>query len=186
MGDGETVAAADLTPMERPPASPQAAPSPPQEEGTVIDEEEGATPADTPLPEVVRRREEEAAAATPAPAPPPAGPALTVLEKVSFEQAFGGTDIVLQGNGAIRPETYEQSSMGSPPRVLVRLFGIAKPYPSAKVAVGTGEVKQVRMGFHEKSAGNELHVVVDLAGPGVKVTRVEAKDNQLRIHLQSQ
>lgn len=195
MGGEETAAntAADMTPMERPPVRPQAAPPAtplPQEEGTVIEEEEGS---ETPLPEVVRRREEEAATAAPAaptPAPPPAAPptgrALTVLEKVSFEQAFGGTDIVLQGNGAIRPETYEQSSMGSPPRVLVRLFGIAKAYPSTKVAVGTGEVKQVRMGFHEKPAGNELHVVLDLAGPGVKVTRVEAKDNQLRIHLQRQ
>lgn len=186
MGGGEA-AAADVASMERPPAQPQAAPpaSPlPQEEGTVIEEEDGS---ETPLPEVVRRREEaEAAAASPAPAAPPAGPALTVVEKVSFEQAFGGTDIVLQGNGAVRPETYEQSSMGDPPRVLVRLFGISRPYPSTKVAVGTGEVKQVRMGFHEKSAGNELHVVLDLASPAVKVTRVEAKDNQLRIHLQRQ
>lgn len=188
MGGDDTAAAADLAPMERPPAGPQVAPPAPapQEEGTVIEEEDGVTPADTPLPEVVRRREEEVTAATPAPAPPPAGPALTVLERVTSEQAFGGTDIVLQGNGAIRPEAYEQSSMGDPPRVLVRLFGIAKPYPSAKVAVGTGEVKQVRMGFHEKSAGNELHVVLDLASPGVKVTRVEAKGNQLRIHLQRQ
>ena len=186
MGGEETVAAAaDMAPQPvRPQAAPPADPLP-QEEGTVIEEEDGS---ETPLPEVVRRRE-EAAAASPEPAPPVApstGPALTVLEKVTFEQAFGGTDIVLQGNGAIRPETYDQSSMGDPPRVLVKLFGIAKPYPSPKVAVGTGEVKQVRMGFHEKAAGNELHVVVDLAGAGVKVTRVEAKDNQLRIHLQRQ
>jgi uncharacterized protein (TIGR02266 family) len=198
MGGGEeTVAAADLTPMQRPPARPQAAPpatTPQQEEGTVIDEEESPTPApvtaapsasDTPLPEVVRRKDEPAAPA-PAPAAAPSGPSVTVLQKVSFEQAFGGTDIVLQGNGAFRPETYDQSAMSSPPRVLVRLLGIAKPYPSTKVAVGTDEVKQVRMGFHEKAGGNELHVVLDLAGPGVKVTRVEAKDNQLRVHLQRQ
>ncbi|HEX3126458.1 MAG TPA: TIGR02266 family protein [Thermoanaerobaculia bacterium] len=192
-GEEATVAATDLTPMQRPPAQPQAAPPAPapQEEGTVIEEEDGS---ETPLPEVVRRKEEATAtpaiplASAPAPplAAPPTGPALTVLERVGFEQAFGGTDIVLQGNGAIRPESYEQSTMGDPPRVLVRLFGIAKPYPSTKVAVGTGEVKQVRMGFHEKSGGNELHVVVDLAGPGIKVTRVEARDNQLRLHLQRQ
>lgn len=187
MGGGEETAAADLTPMQRPPARPQAAPppTPQQEEGTVIEEEE------TPLPEVVRRKEEEATAATPAPAPAapapaPAGPALTVLEKVGFEQAFGGTDIVLQGNGVVRTESYEESRMGDPPRELIRLFCIARPYPSAKVAVGTGEVKQVRLGFHEKPGGNELHVVIDLASPGVKVTRIEAKGNQLRIHLQRQ
>ncbi|MES1242274.1 MAG: TIGR02266 family protein [Acidobacteriota bacterium] len=193
LGGGETVAAADMaTPMPGPPVRPQAAPAaaptPQQEEGTVIQEE------DTPLPEVVRRREPDPAAAgatpipTPAPTPalPPAGPALTILEKVTFEQAFGGTDIVLQGNGAMRPESYDQSRLGDPPREMIRLIGIARPFSPAKVPVGTGEVKQVRMGYHEKSSGNELHVVIDLASAGVKVTRIEAKDNQLRIHLQRQ
>jgi uncharacterized protein (TIGR02266 family) len=181
MGGEETVTA-DTPPPVRPQAVPPPAPTPQQEEGTVIQEE------DTPLPEVVRRKEPEAATPVPAPTPaaPPTGPALTVVQKISFEQAFGGTDIVLQGNGAVRPEAYEESRMGDPPRELIRLFGIARPYPATKVAVGTGEVKQVRLGFHEKSGGNELHVVIDLASPGVKVTRIEAKDNQLRIHLQRQ
>jgi uncharacterized protein (TIGR02266 family) len=187
MGGGETaVAGAPETP-QKPPVRPQAPPPAPQE-GTVIEEEDGSTPSETPLPEVVRRKEPEAVApaATPAAAPAPIGPALTILEKATFEQAFGGTDIVLQGNGAIRPEAYEESHMSDPPRELIRLFGISRPYPATKVAVGTGEVKQMRMGFHEKAGGNELHVVLDLAGPGVKVTRIQAKDNQLRIHLQRQ
>jgi uncharacterized protein (TIGR02266 family) len=186
MGGGEAVAAAAPTgPPERPPVRQQAPPpTPVSQEGTVIREED-----ETPLPEVVRRKEPEAAAPaeTPAPVPPPApapaGPALTALEKVSFEQAFGGTDIILQGNGAIRPESYEDSRMGDPPRELIRLFGIVRGYPVTKVDVGTGEVKQVRLGLHDN---HELYVVIDLAGPGVKVTRVEAKDNQLRIHLQRQ
>jgi hypothetical protein len=187
MGGGETAAAAAPETPQKLPVRPQAPPPAPQE-GTVIQEEDGATPSETPLPEVVRRKEPEtvAPAATPSAAPAPSGPALTILEKASFEQAFGGTDIVLQGNGAIRPEAYEESHMSDPPRELIRLFGISRPYPATKVAVGTGEVKQMRMGFHEKAGGNELHVVLDLAGPGVKVTRIEAKDNQLRIHLQRQ
>jgi uncharacterized protein (TIGR02266 family) len=181
MGGGEAVAAAaPAGPPERPPVRQQAPPpTPVSQEGTVIREED-----ETPLPEVVRRKEPEAA--TPAPVLPPAtpaGPALTALEKVTFEQAFGGTDIILQGNGAIRPESYEDSRMGDPPRELIRLFGIARGYPVPKVDVGTDEVKQVRLGLHEN---HELYVVIDLAGPGVKVTRVEAKDNQLRIHLQRQ
>ncbi len=177
LGGGKAVAAAaPSTPPERPPVRQQAPPPPAPQEGTVIREED-----ETPLPEVVRRKEPEAAA--PAETPAPTGPALSALEKVTFEQAFGGTDIVLQGNGAIRPESYEESRMGDPPRELIRLFGIVRGYPVPKVDVGTGEVKQVRLGLHEN---NELYVVIDLAGPGVKVTRVEAKDNQLRIHLQRQ
>jgi uncharacterized protein (TIGR02266 family) len=193
MGGGEAAAAA-ASPEGRPPVRPQApAPAPTPQEGTVIQEEDAAaTPSETPLPEVVRRKEPDPAASVPpappvaTPAPAPSGPAITVLRKITFEQAFGGTDIILQGNGAIRPEVYDKERIGDPPRELVRLFGISSPYPATKVAVGTDEVKQVRLGFHEKPGGNELHVVIDLANPGVKVTRIEAKDNQLRIHLQRQ
>jgi hypothetical protein len=182
-GDEAAVAAA----VPEPPVRQQAPPPSTPQEGTVIEEEDGSTPSDTPLPEVVRRREPETVAIAAPPAAAPSGPAMTALEKITFEQAFGGTDIVLQGNGVIRPETYaEEVLMGNPPRKLIRLLGMSRGYPATKVAVGTDEVKQVRTGFHEKPGGNELHVVIDLASPGIKVTRVEAKDNQLRIHLQRQ
>jgi uncharacterized protein (TIGR02266 family) len=148
----------------------------------------------TPLPEVVRRREEENPAAPPTldPAPVPApgnplaltGPSVTALERITFEQAAGGTDIILWGNGAIRPEVYSQSHIGDPPRELIVLTGMGRPFPSSRVEVGTGEVKQIRMGYHEKARGNEQHVVIDLADPAVQVTRIEAREKHLRIHLQ--
>jgi uncharacterized protein (TIGR02266 family) len=137
----------------------------------------------TPMPEVVRRREEE----TPAPAAEPAaleGPVVTALERITFEQAFGGTDIILWGNGAIRPEVYSQSRIGDPPRELIVLTGMGRPFPTSRVDVGTGEVKQVRTGYHQKARGNEQHVVIDLADPAVQVTRIEAREKHLRIHLQ--
>ncbi|HET9225273.1 MAG TPA: TIGR02266 family protein [Thermoanaerobaculia bacterium] len=183
MGFGEEAVTADAGPP--PPRSvAAAAPQETPESITPIVEEE---PEATPLPEVVRRREEETPA--PAPAEPPAaaaptGPALTVLERITFEQAFGGTDIILWGNGAIRPEVYSQSRIGDPPRELVVLTGMARPFPGGKVAVGTAEVRQVRTGYHQKARGNELHVVIDLADPGVQVTRIEAREQHLRIHLQ--
>lgn len=143
-----------------------------------------------PLPEVVRRKSPEPAPAAPAapvavetPPPAPTGPALTALERITFEQAGGGTDVILWGNGAIRPEVYDQSRIGDPPRELIRLIGISRPYPATKVAVGTGEVRQIRVGYHEKSGGNELHIVIDLADPAVKVTAIEARENHLRIRL---
>lgn len=145
-----------------------------------------------PLPEVVQRKSPEPEAAPPAPIAPvaaetpppaPAGPALSVLERITFEQAGGGTDVILWGNGAIRPEVYDQSRIGDPPRELVRLVGISRPYPSTKVTVGTGEVRQIRAGYHEKSGGNELHIVIDLADPAVRVTGIEARENHLRIRL---
>ena len=140
-----------------------------------------------PLPEVVQRKAPEPAPVAPiaveTPPPAPAGPALSVLERITFEPAGGGTDVILWGNGAIRPEVYDQSRIGDPPRELIRLSGITRPYPSTKVPVGTGEVRQIRVGYHEKSGGNELHIVVDLADPAVRVTGMEARENHLRIRL---
>jgi uncharacterized protein (TIGR02266 family) len=183
LGLGAAAEAESVAPQGPPPGRQAAAP--PQETPesiTPIVEEEGEA---TPMPEVVRRREEEApapaAATAPEAAPALAGPTVTAVERITFESVAGGTDIILWGNGAIRPEVYDQSHIGDPPRELIRLTGITRPFPTARVAVGTGEVKQIRVGYH---SGNELHVVIDLADPGVQVTRIEAKESHLRIHLQ--
>jgi hypothetical protein len=113
------------------------------------------------------------------------GPPLTALEKITFEAAGGGTDVILWGNGAIPASVYTQSRIdGNPPRELFRLSGIRQPFAKARVVVGTPEVLQVRIGLHSGAHGNELHVVLDLAHPNVTVTQVEAGPQRLRIHLQ--
>lgn len=167
------------------PAEPEVvaqAPLPEPAAPEVVEEEPTA-----PLPEVVQRKSPEPAPVAPVavetPPPAPTGPALTALERITFEQAGGGTDVILWGNGAIRPEVYDQSRIGDPPRELVRLSGIARPYPATKVAVGSGEVRQIRVGYHQKSGGNELHIVIDLADPAVRVTAIEARENHLRLRL---
>jgi hypothetical protein len=71
--------------------------------------------------------------------------------------------------------------MDGPPRALIVVSGIRKPFAQSKIAVGTGEVKQVRIGYHDN---DKLHVVLDLAAPNVKVTRVDQDGLRLRIHLQ--
>jgi uncharacterized protein (TIGR02266 family) len=131
------------------------------------------------LPEAVQRK--------PAPAPlqppsaPAGGPIVTAIERITFEQSLGGTDVVLWGNGAIGPQSYDSSRMEGPPRALIVVSGIRKPFAQTKINVGTGEVKQVRIGYHDNG---KLHVVLDLAAPNVKVTRVDQDGLRLRIHLQ--
>jgi molecular chaperone DnaK len=137
---------------------------------------------------------------TPAPAaPPPArppvapfpavaedsGPALTAVDKITFEAAGGGTDVILWGNGAIPASVYTQSRLdGNPPRELFRLSGIRQQFAKARLVVGTPEVLQIRTGLHAGGRGSELHVVLDLAHPNVTVTQVESGPHRLRIHLQ--
>jgi molecular chaperone DnaK len=135
------------------------------------------TPSPSPVP--------SAPMAPPAAAVGPAtGPALSRLEEVSWEPVAGGTDVILLGNGAIRPEVYRRERLeGNPPRELFRLSGIRSPYPRTRVVVGTAEVLQVRLGYHPEAGEGELHVVLDLAHPSVAVTGVEQGPRRLRIHL---
>jgi len=122
-------------------------------------------------------------ASTPSPSAD-TGPALSQLDKITWEAAAGETDVVLWGNGAIPPESYVRTRLdGNPPRELIRLSGIRRPYPESRLVVGTPEVLQVRLGFHPETGRGELHVVLDLARPEVEVAGVEEGAHRLRIRL---
>jgi uncharacterized protein (TIGR02266 family) len=206
-GEEETVAQAapPRRPKRVPPAQP-AAPATAPDSGTsdsALPESAATPPAATPAPAAGG-----AAAGAPAPATPgtsvplapplarppvapfPAvpedsGPALTAVDKITFEAAGGGTDVILWGNGSIPPSVYTQTRLdGNPPRELFRLSGIRQQFAKARLVVGTPEVLQIRTGLHAGAHGSELHVVLDLAHPNVTVTQVEPGSHRLRIHLQ--
>jgi uncharacterized protein (TIGR02266 family) len=176
-GGGEEIVTAE----QRPQLPRRTAPPPPptlQEEVSLTSD---ASPLEspvesTPLPEVVRRKPALA---------PPAGPALTAIERITFEQALGGTTVILWGNGAIRPESFKKIDVDSPPREVIQIRGVRRPFAPTRIPVGTSEVKQIRVGYHEMPGGNELHIVIDLAGSGVRVARIEPDGQRLRIHLQA-
>lgn len=184
VGGGEE--AVQTAPLPRPRRSVPVPPANPEPTAPALAETPEPTPE--PVPE-----------AAPAPAPAPqggvepipavaeedTGPALTRLESITFEQAGGGTDIILRGDGAIRAESFTRTRIdGNPPRELIRLSGIRRQFSKSRVAVGTPEVLQVRVGYHPDKGRGELHVVLDLARPNVVVTGVEPGEDRLRIRLQ--
>lgn len=204
LGGEEVIAEAGPRPLPRPRVSPGAALSTDLTTDLTPETPEAMEPEPETLPEPVRRKpaielDPDAAPAVPpvpaagAPAAPPAtaavsaparpsGPPASALDRISWNPlAGGGTEIVLWGNGSIRPGTYTRVRLdASPPREVVRIQGMQRAYPQTRVPVGSGEVVQVRTGYHP---GNELHVVLDLAGPGVQVARVVEDGNKLRIEL---
>ncbi|HEY0556113.1 MAG TPA: TIGR02266 family protein [Thermoanaerobaculia bacterium] len=165
-------------PVAAPTAAAAPAPAPPPAPSPA--QKSVPTPAPVPAPG------KAPAQAAPFPAvPEDAGTPLTAVEKITFEAAGGGTDVIIWGNGAIPASVYTQSRIdGNPPRELFRLSGIRQPFAKARIVVGTQEVLQIRTGIHPGAHGNELHVVLDLAHPNVAVTQVEAGPQRLRIHLQ--
>jgi uncharacterized protein (TIGR02266 family) len=117
-----------------------------------------------------------------APTPEPVSRArLTRLENVHWEPREGGTLLVLVADGGFNDGTFSRFRLGGElPREVVRIRGVQQPFDRAAIRVGTREVAQVRTGLH---AGNELHVVLDLAAPGVILERTEAQGNRLLLYL---
>jgi uncharacterized protein (TIGR02266 family) len=157
------------------------------------------TPAPTPAPSPTP------AAAAPAPARPAAGAAETPetpeivepiapahgqgrvseIQKITWKQDPNGTEVVLWADGPWQRQDWAPFRIDAdPPRELIKVFGIRRPFATARLVVGTHQLLQVRTGYHVAPKGNELHVVLDLAGFGVEVTGIEAEGERLHIHLQ--
>src|SRR5262249_26772153 len=109
---------------------------------------------------------------------------LTEIEKITWQESPDGTEAVLWGNGAFRRQDFAHYRVeGDPPRALVKLPGTRRPFAAGRLLVGTRQLRQVRTGYHDEGAGNELHVVLDLAGFGVKVTGMQEDAARLHIFL---
>jgi hypothetical protein len=132
------------------------------------------------------------AAATPSSAPTPSsassaasaaatGGAVTGITKITWQASRGGTDVVLWGNGPFAAKSFSHVRVGGQPvREVVRLSGITRPFSQARLAARTAELTQIRVGAHPP---HDLHVVLDLTGSEVAVSGIEARANQLVIHL---
>ncbi len=124
-----------------------------------------------------------------APAPVPgetrrAAGALTGVDRVTWETAPGETVLILWADGPIRSGEYELHRVESPPpREVIKVFGVSRPFPGREIAVGTPEVERLRIGLHDAPAGQDLHFVADLAAPGVAIASAESAGNTLRVRF---
>lgn len=111
---------------------------------------------------------------------------LSRVDQISWRQAADETVVTLWGNGPFSQGRYTRLRLeeGSP-REVVMVRGIDEPFTSSVLAAGTVELRQIRTGYHFKAEGNELHVVLDLASPAVRLTRVRSEGLQLHLHLGS-
>lgn len=169
-----------------PPPRPSPSPSPATSPTPAPSEELAASQSPPPFP--------PPAAVSPVPTPPAraaeevtpaASSTFTAVERITWEQNGGATEIVLWGNGAIRRANYQQVRVGGdPPREVVKLIGIQQPFSQGRLEVGTRQVRQLRIGFHEKPGADELHVVIDLANPDARVTGIQEETGRLRVRIQ--
>ncbi|HEV8241878.1 MAG TPA: PilZ domain-containing protein [Thermoanaerobaculia bacterium] len=96
----------------------------------------------------------------------------------------GGTRIVIALDGAFAAARLRASRIGGEsPRLVVRLLGLAGGAPLAPWEPATGEVRRIRAGRHDGEDGGEIHLVLDLADPAVRLVASEVRGGELRLDL---
>ena len=148
---------------------------PARADGTDQDAANAVDAADEPAP---------ARAAAPAGATPAASP-LTSIEAIRAEATAAGTVVTITGDGPFATGSFAWSELaGERPRLLIKLKGMRQAYRGEASGLPTSELRSVRSGFHSTGAGNELHVVLDLATPpAVRVESVEPSGRTLVVRL---
>ncbi len=119
--------------------------------------------------------------ATPPPVAPASGADFTRLVDVTWSEVSGGIKIILTGDGPIPTGRYRYFSLsGGSPREVVKLIGVDQGFSKGQLTVGGPGVQRIRFGFHQ---GSEIHVVLDLAGPGWTITEVANVGSRLELTL---
>ena len=107
-----------------------------------------------------------------------------VIEWREAGATAGGTELVLAGDGTFVTGSFSYSEIGGEnPRVLIKLKGMQSPYRGPAPRGAGPLVRGVRTGFHVTPTGNEIHVVVDLARGGVKVSGLAPANAGLTLTL---
>lgn len=68
---------------------------------------------------------------------------------------------------------------------MVRILGVSQGFGRNQIEVNGRGVRQIRIGYHRKPRGNELHVVMDLSSPQAKISEVRAVGSQLVVRVES-
>jgi hypothetical protein len=72
---------------------------------------------------------------------------------------------------------------GDSPRQVIQLRAIAANPPGAPWQPATPELLRVRAGHHAGADGGELHLVLDLARPAVRLVDLRVAGDELRLEL---
>lgn len=125
-----------------------------------------------------------------APSRPTTPDPLTPLDRIrmiTWDEEDGRTVVTLWANGGFLDERVVHSRIGGErPREVVKLRGVDLPYRELVIPAGTGTLERIRTGFHPRQPVNELHVVLDLSGPGARLEKMETDGSALRLVLSKQ
>jgi hypothetical protein len=106
---------------------------------------------------------------------------LSGLDRITWTETDSETILELVGDGAIPRRNIELATIGGDqPRLVIKISGVQRPFQPAMLEVATPAVRRVRTGLQ---AGGQLHVVVDLAVPGVSVRDLVTRGSRVELRL---
>lgn len=115
--------------------------------------------------------------------PAPLDP-LDRIRMITWDEEGSETIVTLWANGGFLNERVVHSRIGGErPREVIKLRGVDLPYRELMIPAGNGTLERIRTGFHPRQPVNELHVVLDLAGPGARLEKMETDGAALRLVL---
>jgi uncharacterized protein (TIGR02266 family) len=168
----ETTPATEIAPEIEPKTEPEIEP----ETGSPM----ASAPATPPSPAAAPTDAEEPRSA-PELEPTPVSVAATALEDVTWRRRDGALVVTLTADAPLLEERWDRFRMDEgTPREVVRIRGIREGFRPV-VPVGEPELVRIRTGHHRTARGDELHVVLDLGSPNVRLT--EAVTEGRRLHL---
>jgi len=141
-------------------------------------------PAPSPVPASATTPPPTAAAPPPSAPPAPAAPFNRLLD-ITWRALPDGLEVIFTTNGSIPEKRWRHFRLsGDTPREVVRILGVNKPFDRTQIEVGGPGVRQIRLGYHKKSRGNELHVVMDMSSPQAKISEVQSRGSQLVVRVE--
>lgn len=106
----------------------------------------------------------------------------TRLENIRWQRRNGELVVILELDGSITDSRLRRFRLGGPtPREVVVLVGMDGPYRQSQIAVDEGRLSGVRTGFHRKTRGDEIHVVLDLAGPNDVIAEIRNLGDRIEL-----
>jgi len=125
-----------------------------------------AEPPDATIPEVLPDSE-----STRAPAPETASampaPKASILESITWQRDAGHTRVVIRADGVLDRAAVDAIRLENPPRVLVRIRAIDRPFKPTRFEVASPEITAIRVGYHPELRPAAMYVVLDLASDDV-------------------
>ena len=108
------------------------------------------------------------------------------VKRIAWRRQGDGTLVTVSLDGRLDDSRYLHMPLGyNPAKEMVKITGIDEPYLSGRIAVGSPELEQIRVGYHTPAGGTEIHVVFDYPSAGPRVVAVHNLGDRLEVQIAS-